>query len=58
MESSCCPQSKLPFPTLSATSKGEPKVSLVNDGMMNIQEIADERKLVCYPTGILASNDP
>ncbi|KEH30043.1 hypothetical protein MTR_4g059300 [Medicago truncatula] len=50
MESSCCPQSKLPFPTLSATSKGEPKVSLVNDGMMNIQEIADERKLVCYPT--------
>ncbi|RHN48299.1 hypothetical protein MtrunA17_Chr7g0262291 [Medicago truncatula] len=46
MEFSRCPQPKLPFPLLSATSKGEPKVSLVNDKMMNIKEIADERKVV------------
>jgi len=44
MESSRCPQPKIPSPTSSATSKGEPKVSQVNEGMTNIQEIAAERK--------------
>jgi E3 ubiquitin-protein ligase RBBP6 len=46
MESSRCPQPKLPSPTSSATSKGEPKVSTVNEGVTNIQKIADERKAV------------
>jgi E3 ubiquitin-protein ligase RBBP6 len=46
MESSCCPQPKIPSPTSSATSKGEPKVSLVNEGMTNIQEIVDGEKVV------------
>ncbi|GAU32803.1 hypothetical protein TSUD_152520 [Trifolium subterraneum] len=46
MESSRCPQPKIPSPTSSATSKGEPKVPIVNEGVTNIQEIADERKAV------------
>jgi hypothetical protein len=46
MESSRCPQPKIPSPTSSATSKGEPKVSQVNEGMTNIQEIAAEKKEV------------
>lgn len=44
MESSCCRQLKIPH-TSSATSKGEPKVSLVNEGMTNVQEIADGERL-------------
>ncbi|AET00990.1 E3 ubiquitin ligase PQT3-like [Medicago truncatula] len=44
MESSRCPQPKIPSSTSSATSKGEPKVSQVNEGMTNIQEIAAEIK--------------
>ncbi|CAJ2639461.1 unnamed protein product [Trifolium pratense] len=46
MESSRCSQPKIPSPTSSAASKGEPKVSTVNEGVTNIQEIADERKAV------------
>ncbi|XP_024640376.1 E3 ubiquitin ligase PQT3-like isoform X2 [Medicago truncatula] len=46
MLSSRCPQPKIPSPTSSATSKGEPKVSQVNEGMANIQEIVAERKEV------------
>jgi len=46
METSRCPQPKIPSPTSSATSKGEPKVSQVNEGMTNIQEIAAEKKEV------------
>jgi len=45
MQSSCCAQPKIPSPNSSATSKGEPKVSLVNEGMTNIQEIADGERL-------------
>ncbi|KAI5409766.1 E3 ubiquitin ligase PQT3-like isoform X2 [Lathyrus oleraceus] len=46
MESSRCQQPTIPSPTSSATSKGEPKALPVNEGITNIQEIADERKPV------------
>jgi hypothetical protein len=46
MQSSRCPQPKKPSPTSSATSKGEPKVSQVDEGMTYIQEIAAEKKEV------------
>ncbi|XP_061337010.1 E3 ubiquitin ligase PQT3-like [Gastrolobium bilobum] len=49
MESARCPQPKIPSPTLSAASKGEPKVSPVNEGTMNIQETDDDRKAVSAP---------
>ncbi|XP_004513229.1 E3 ubiquitin ligase PQT3-like isoform X2 [Cicer arietinum] len=49
MESSRCTQPKVPSPTSSATSKGGPKVSPVNEGLKNIQEIADERNAVSAP---------
>ncbi|XP_058788328.1 E3 ubiquitin ligase PQT3-like isoform X2 [Vicia villosa] len=46
MESSRCQQPMIPSPTSSAAPKGEPKVLLVNEGITNIQEIADDRKPV------------
>ncbi|XP_027192926.1 E3 ubiquitin ligase PQT3-like isoform X2 [Cicer arietinum] len=49
MESARCPQPKIPSPTSSAASKGELKISPVNDGTSNIQDAADERKAVSAP---------
>ncbi|XP_027335778.1 E3 ubiquitin ligase PQT3-like isoform X2 [Abrus precatorius] len=49
MESARCPQSKIPSPTSSAASKGELKISPVNEGTTNIQETADNRKAVSAP---------
>lgn len=49
MESARCPQPKIPSPTSSAASKGELKVSPVNEGTTNIQETADDRKAVSAP---------
>ncbi|KAL5077772.1 hypothetical protein RYX36_016756 [Vicia faba] len=45
-ESSRCQQPMIPSPTSSATPKGEPKALPVNEGITNIQEIADDNKPV------------
>ena len=49
MESARCPQPKIPSPTSSAASKGDLKVSSVNEKTTNIQETADDRKAVSAP---------
>lgn len=50
MESARCPQPKNPSPTSSAASKGELKISLVNDdGTAKIQETAGEIKAISAP---------
>ncbi|CAI8609575.1 unnamed protein product [Vicia faba] len=49
MESARCPHPKNPSPTSSAASKGELKISLVNDGTANIQETAGEIKAISAP---------
>ncbi|KAG5056950.1 hypothetical protein JHK82_011950 [Glycine max] len=49
MESARCPQPKIPSPTSSAASKGELKVSPVNEKTTNIQETTDDRKAVSAP---------
>jgi E3 ubiquitin-protein ligase RBBP6 len=49
MESARCPQPKIPSPTSSAASKGGLKISPVNDGTTNIQDTADETKVVSAP---------
>lgn len=49
MESARCPQPKNPSPTSSAASKGELKISLVNDGTTNIQDTAGEIKAISAP---------
>ncbi|XP_058764496.1 E3 ubiquitin ligase PQT3-like [Vicia villosa] len=49
MESARCPQPKNPSPTSSAASKGELKISLVNDGTPKIQETAGEIKAISAP---------
>ncbi|OIV94074.1 hypothetical protein TanjilG_05454 [Lupinus angustifolius] len=49
MESTRCPQPKIPSPTSSAASKGELKLLPVNEGTANIQEIADNMKAVSAP---------
>ncbi|KAK7330783.1 hypothetical protein VNO77_24983 [Canavalia gladiata] len=46
MESARCPQPKIPSPTSSAASKGELKVSPVNEETTNIQETAEDKKAV------------
>ena len=43
MESARCPQPKIPSPTSSAASKGEPKVSPVNEGTTNVRETVDDK---------------
>ncbi|KAL1367747.1 hypothetical protein HN51_021866 [Arachis hypogaea] len=55
MESARCPQLKLPSPTSSAASKGEPKVSLVHEGMTNVLETVDDRKTVSAPAPLQTS---
>jgi cytoskeletal protein RodZ len=49
MESARCPQPKIPSPTSSAVSKGELKISPVNEGAANIQDTADVIKAVSAP---------
>ena len=49
MESARCPQPKIPSPTSSAASKGEPKVSPVNEGTTNVLEPVDDKKVVSAP---------
>lgn len=49
MESARCPQPKIPSPTSSAASKGELKVSPVNEKTTNIIETADDKKAVSAP---------
>ncbi|XP_057415422.1 E3 ubiquitin ligase PQT3-like isoform X2 [Lotus japonicus] len=49
MESARCPQPRLPSPTSSAASKGELKITPVNEETSNIQDIADETKAVSAP---------
>ncbi|MCH97641.1 DWNN domain A CCHC-type zinc finger protein, partial [Trifolium medium] len=49
MESARYPQPKIPSPTSSAVSKGELKISPVNEGAANIQDTADEIKAVSAP---------
>lgn len=49
MESARCPQPKIPSPTSSAASKGDLKVSSVNEKTTNIQETTDDRKAVSAP---------
>lgn len=46
MESARCPPPKIPSPTSSAASKGELKILPINEGTSNIQDTADERKVV------------
>ncbi|KAL1330882.1 hypothetical protein HN51_048120 [Arachis hypogaea] len=55
MESARCPQLKLPSPTSSAASKGEPKVSLVREGMTNVPETVDDKKTVSAPAPLQTS---
>ncbi|XLS52267.1 hypothetical protein HN51_012944 [Arachis hypogaea] len=61
MESARCPQLKLPSPTSSAASKGEPKVSLVHEGMTNAPETlsapetVDDKKTVSAPAPLQTS---
>ncbi|QHO33394.1 hypothetical protein S83_027731 [Arachis hypogaea] len=55
MESARCPQLKLPSPTSSAASKGEPKVSLVCEGMTNVLETVDDKKTVSAPAPLQTS---
>ncbi|XP_072065152.1 E3 ubiquitin ligase PQT3-like isoform X1 [Arachis hypogaea] len=55
MESARCPQLKLPSPTSSAASKGEPKVSLVHEGMTHVPETVDDRKTVSAPAPLQTS---
>ncbi|KAL1326882.1 hypothetical protein HN51_037003 [Arachis hypogaea] len=55
MESARCPQLKLPSPTSSAASKGEPKVSLVHEGMTNVLETVDDKKTVSAPAPLQTS---
>ncbi|KAL1300127.1 hypothetical protein HN51_044812 [Arachis hypogaea] len=55
MESARCPQLKLPSPTSSAASKGEPKVSLVHEGMTNVPETVDAKKTVSAPAPLQTS---
>ncbi|XP_045792306.1 E3 ubiquitin ligase PQT3-like isoform X1 [Trifolium pratense] len=49
MESARYPQPKIPSPTSSAVSKGELKILPVNEGAANIQDTADEIKVVSAP---------
>jgi E3 ubiquitin-protein ligase RBBP6 len=49
MESARYPQPKIPSPTSSAVSKGELKISPINEGAANIQDTADEIKAVSAP---------
>ncbi|XP_027917850.1 E3 ubiquitin ligase PQT3-like isoform X1 [Vigna unguiculata] len=49
MESARCPQPKIPSPTSSAASKGELKVSPINEKTTNILETADDKKAVTAP---------
>lgn len=49
MESARCPQPKIPSPTSSAASKGELKVTPVNEETINIKATADDRKAVSAP---------
>ena len=49
MESARCPQPKLPSPTSSVASKGEPKVSPVNEGTTNVRETVDDKMAVSAP---------
>lgn len=55
MESARCPQLKLPSPTSSAASKGEPKVSHVHEGMTNVPETVDDKKTVSAPAPLQTS---
>ncbi|KAK2446817.1 DWNN domain, a CCHC-type zinc finger [Trifolium repens] len=49
MESARYPQPKIPSPTSSAVSKGELKISPINEGAANIQDTTDEIKAVSAP---------
>ncbi|KAL9326728.1 hypothetical protein ACSQ67_007373 [Phaseolus vulgaris] len=49
MESARCPQPKIPSPTSSAASKGELKVSPINEKATNILETVDDKKAVSAP---------
>jgi len=49
MESARCPQPKIPSPTSSAASKGELKVSPINEKATNVLETVDDKKAVSAP---------